>query len=258
MNPDGRYDRQMVCAHLGPAGQRRLARGAALVAGVGGLGCASADLLARAGIGRLRLVDDDVVDLANLHRQVLFDEADAGAAKVEAAARRIGRVNSGVRVEAVARRFAPTNAAALAEGVDVILDGTDNWPARFLINDLAVERGLPWVFAGVVAAEAQIMTVVPGRTPCLRCVFESPPPPCADPDCRSAGVLGPAVAVVAARQAMEALKLLTGADDAVDRHLTKLDLWTGRVQRIDVAAAAADADCPCCRRREFEFLHPDR
>jgi len=154
------------------------------------------------------------------------------------------------------QRFEPRNAAALADGVDVIIDGTDNFPTRFVINDLAVQRQLPWVFAGVVGAEAQTMTIVPARTPCLRCVFDRPPPPCAEPTSRSAGVLAPAVAAVAAFQAMEAIKLLAGAVEDISPYLTKFDLWTGQIQRIDLSRACAKTDCPCCGRRQFEFLHP--
>ncbi len=255
---DLRYTRQVAYSPFGRAGQQRLSRGRALIVGVGGLGCASADLLARSGVGFLRLVDDDRVSLANLHRQVLFDEADAAeqAPKVAAAARRIAAVNSGVRVEPIVDRLTCANAAALCEGIDVIVDGTDNFADRFIINDLAVQRGLPWIFAGVVAAEAQVMTIVPGQTPCLRCVFHEPPPPCVEPTCTAAGVLGPAVTAVASLQAMEAIKLLAGAGDRISRHLTKLDLWTGQMQRIDVARSAAEVDCPACKRRDFEFLYP--
>ena len=254
----GRYLRQVVYPGLGAAGQRRLAASSALVVGVGGLGCTVADLLARAGVGHLRLVDDDRVSLENLHRQVLFDEVDAaaGAAKVQAAARRLGRINGQVRLEAVSARFGPDNALELAGGMDVIVDGTDNFASRFVINDLAVQEGIPWVFAGVVGAEGQTMTVVPGRTPCLRCVFESPPPPCLDPSCRSAGVLGPAVAALAALEAMEALKILSGRPDSASRWLRKFDFWSGGFQQIDLAEACERSDCPCCKRRQFDFLHP--
>jgi len=251
-----RYVRQTAYAPFGVDGQRRLAAGRALIVGVGGLGCTAADLLARAGVGALRLVDDDTVSAENLHRQVLFDEADAagGAAKVNAAAARLGRVNAGVRVEAVRAKLTPANAAGLAEGVDVIVDGTDSFAARFVLNDLSIQRGVPWVFAGVVGAEAQIMPIVPGRTRCLRCVFDSPPPPCVDPSCRTAGVLGPAVAAVAALEAMEAIKILSGHADRVRGEMVKFDLWTGEMRRIDVSRACAGIVCPCCGQRRFDFL----
>ncbi len=252
-----RYARQIADPRIGPDGQRRLAGAGALIVGVGGLGCAVSQLLARAGVGLLRLVDDDVVSLTDLHRQVLFDEADVAAAapKVLAAARRIARINRQVRVQPVAARFGPANAEALAEGVDVILDGCDNFATRFVINDLAVRDGLPWVFAGVAGAEAQTMTIVPGRTPCLRCLYE-PPGPEGEPAPPAGAVLGPAVAAIAAVEAMEAIKILAGRAEDGSRDLLKVDLWRLSVQRIHAAEACAEAGCPCCRDRRFEFLYP--
>ncbi len=252
----GRYDRQVSFAPLGARGHRRLSNSAALVVGMGGLGCTVADLLARSGVGMLRLVDDDKVTVENLHRQVLFDLADAatGAVKVMAAQRRISHVNGDVRVEPVVARLAAANAEELAQGVDVVIDATDNFATRFIINDLCVMKGLPWVFAGAVGAEAQTMTIVPPATPCLRCVFDSPPPPCEDPTCRQAGVLGPAVSAIAAIQAIEAIKILSGRPEAASPFLVKFDFWANRVQRIDVLKAGARADCPCCKHHDFEFL----
>jgi len=253
-----RYQRQVIYPPLGAQGQRALAQGRVLIVGVGGLGSWAADLLVRGGVGYLRLVDDDKVDLTNLHRQDLFTERDAslGRYKVDAAKDRLARINGSATVEAVVDRLGPGNIAKLAKDIDVILDGTDNFGARFVINDFAVKTGRPWVFAGVVGAEAQTMTIVPGKTPCLRCVFDSPPPPCLDPTCRSVGVLGPAVANVAAIEALEAIKLLAGKAESVSPYLLKMDLWTNQLQRIDVAAAAANLNCPCCKQRHFEYLEP--
>jgi adenylyltransferase/sulfurtransferase len=248
-----RYQRQVVLEDLGPGGQRALMRGRALIVGVGGLGSWTAELLARAGVGFLRLADDDRVDLTNIHRQALYDEWDAreSALKVEAAAERLRQISGGLRVEPVAARAERGSIAALAADVDVILDGTDNFAARFLINDFAVKTARPWVFAGAVGSEAQTMTIVPGRTACLRCVLEEPPPPCLDPSCRSVGALGPAVAAAASFQAAEAMKILAGRSDSVSPYLTKFDVWTNSLQRLN---ALRREDCPCCRRREFEFL----
>jgi adenylyltransferase/sulfurtransferase len=256
----GRYDRQTVFEQLGPAGQRRLGQSRALIGGPGGPGCTVAELLARGGVGALRLLDDDTVKLVNLHRQILYDESDAasGAQKVTAAAARLTRINREVRLEPVAGRFGPDNAQALAGDVDVIIDGTDNFATRFVINDLAVRDGLPWVFAGALGAQCQTMTIVPGRTPCLRCVFESPPPPSAAPTCRTAGVIAPAVLAVAAVQAAEAMKILAGHGESISPFLLKFDFWANTVQRIEVARACGDVDCPCCKGRDFEFLRPDR
>lgn len=250
-----RYARQVSFAPLGPEGQRRLSAARAVLVGVGGLGSRTAELLARSGVGFLRLVDNDNVDLTNLHRQALYDEADAAAGrkKVEAAAEHLRKLNADVRIEAVAQRLDKHNIEKLAGDVDVILDGTDRFPARFLINDYAVKHSRAWVFAGVVGAEGQVMTILPG-SPCLRCVYDSPPPPCVDPTCRGEGVLAPAVAAIAAIQALEALKFLAGRVEAVSPFLAKLDLWGNAWQRIDVQNSGPRADCPCCGRKDFEFL----
>jgi adenylyltransferase/sulfurtransferase len=249
-----RFQRQIVYAPLGLEGQKRLAAGRVLILGVGGLGSWSAELLARAGVGMLRLVDDDKVDLTNIHRQGLFDEQDASAAalKVHAAAARLARINSRCKVEPIVARADRSNIATLAEGMALVLDGTDNFATRFVVNDYCVKAALPWVFAGVVGAEGQVLTIPPGGRPCLRCVFDQPPPPCADPSCRSAGVLGPAVAAIAAMQAAEAVKILAGQSAHISPYLTKLDLWTNRLQRIDAVKAAAD--CPCCKHGVYDFL----
>jgi adenylyltransferase/sulfurtransferase len=251
-----RYQRQTAFAPLGVKGQVAISSGRALIVGLGGLGTWTAELLARAGVGFLRLVDADKVDLTNIHRQGLYDEADAaaGALKVHAAAARIKRVNSAVAVETAVERLGADNIEKLAGDVAIILDGTDNFQTRFVINDYAVKTGRPWILAGVIGAEAQTMTIVPGRTPCLRCVYEFPAPVCVEPTCRRAGVLGPAVAAIAAIQAMEAIKVLSGRLEAINPFLLKMDLWTGTLQRIDVSVAAANAACPCCKHRRFEFL----
>ena len=253
-----RYSRQMVFEGIGLSGQRKLQASRALVVGVGGLGSWTAELLARAGLGTLRLVDDDRVDITNLHRQGLYDQHAAAAAmpKVLAAELRIEQINSQVDVEPIEARLDKDNIAEFARDVDLILDGTDNFAARFVINDYAVKTHVPWIFAGVVGAEGQTMTIVPPRTPCLRCLFDEPPPPCVDPICRVAGVLGPAVAVIAAMQACEAVKILAGHPDEASAHLTKLDLWNNTVQRIDADDACVRADCPCCGLGHYDYLEP--
>lgn len=251
-----RYERQIGFVPLGTAGQKRLASASALVVGVGGLGSWAAELLTRAGIGRLRLVDDDCVELANLHRQALYIEADAPASKpkVIAAARRLEKINAATVFESFIERFTAANAATLAGGVDMVIDGTDNFATRFIINDYCVKVSLPWVMAGVVGAEWQAMTIIPGLTACLRCVYDSPAPPCVEMTCRVGGVLGPAVAMVAAWQAMEAIKILSGHPEQASPYLAKFDMWGNTFQRIGADQAAARSDCPCCKRRQFDFL----
>lgn len=248
----------MIFPPFGVAGQKKLAAAKVLIIGVGGLGSWISELLARAGVGLLRLADDDKVDFTNIHRQAMYNQADAEAnrPKVAAAAEHLRLINPEVTIEPVEGRVDPHNIEKLAGNADLLIDGTDNFATRFIINDFAVKTNRPWIFAGVVGAEAQIMTIVPGQTACLRCVFDAPPPPCMDPTCRSAGVIGPAVAAVAAMQATEAIKILAGHADKVSRYLTKMDLWENTFQRIDATAAAKKIDCPCCKQRIFEYLEP--
>lgn len=252
-----RYIRQETMAELGPQGQHGLSQGKALLVGLGGLGSWSAQLLARAGVGMLRLVDFDRVDATNLARQAIYTEADAiaGRLKVDAAAEAIRQVRGDIALQALAERVTPANIAALAQDMDVIVDGTDSFDTRFLINDYAVKANRPWVFAGVVRCEAQTMTILPGQTPCLRCICEQPPPPDQQPRAAGVGVLGPAVAAIAAIQALEAVKILAGRLNTVNPYLTRLDLWTNAIQRLDLRNARR-SDCPCCGKRRFEFLNP--
>jgi len=253
-----RFARQIVYEPWGVDGQRAMAAGRALIVGVGGIGSWTAELLARAGAGFLRIADADNVDLTNLHRQGLYDQLDAEAArpKVTAAARRLAELNVECIVDAVLARVDHTNIADLAGDVDLVIDGTDNFATRFLINDYCVKAGKPWVFAGVVGAEAQIAAIVPGKTACLRCLLDEPPPPCSDPTCAQAGVLPMAVAAVAAAEAMEAAKILAGRCDAASPWLTKFDLWRNTSHRMPLGGPRQSPPCPCCIEREFEYLEP--
>ncbi len=253
-----RYVRQVAMADLGPHGQQALRSARALVVGVGGLGSWTAELLARAGVGFLRLVDSDRVEIANVHRQGLYDEYDAAAGswKVEAAAERLARINRETRTEPVPRRLDRLSVEAMAGDVELILDGTDNFATRFLLNDFAVKHRIPWIFAGVVAGEAQIMPVLPGQTACLRCILPTLPPSCSDLNCRTEGVLGPAVTAAAAFQASEAIKILSRRPHAVSPYLLKFDVWNNLMQRLDVSAPPGKGECACCGKREFEYLEP--
>ena len=252
-----RYARQISFKPFGEEGQRRLAGNSALIVGVGGLGSWVAELLVRAGLGRLRLVDDDYVDLTNIHRQSLFTEKDAKerTLKINAAANHLREINSNCEIETVFARIDRLTADRLTEGVDVIIDGTDNFPARFILNDCAIKKSKPWIFAGVLGTEAQVMAIIPGRTPCLRCLLDSPPA-CNGQTCRQAGVLGPAVAMVAAFEASEALKILSGNSDKAGQCLLVFDVWNNVVKQIDVSKLNKNADCPCCVHKNFEFLEP--
>jgi molybdopterin-synthase adenylyltransferase len=251
-----RYFPQIRFAPLGEDGQRRLAAGSVLICGCGALGSAAANLLVRAGVGKVRIVDRDFVELSNLHRVALFDESDAVAAlpKAVAAAEKLRAINSAVTVEPVVADVTPQNVEQLCDGVDLLVDGTDNFETRFLLNDAAVKRGLPWIYAGCVGAEGQTMTILPGETPCLRCLMETCPPPGAAPTCDTVGVLGPIVGALAALEAAEALKILSGNRAAVSPYLTVIDLWQNRLRQIEVRSLRETVDCPVCRRGEFGWL----
>lgn len=250
-----RYSRQIRFAGLGPEGQARLQQGTATLVGVGALGTASAQLLARAGVGTLRLIDRDVVDESNLHRQVLFSEDDAlqGLPKAVAARQRLQAVNSTISIHAAVEDLTPGNVDRLLSGSDVILDGTDNFETRYLINEWAVRQNVPWIYGAAVAAYGLTLPVLPGDGACLQCVFETPPPAETSPTCETAGVVGPVTALVAALQAAEAMKILAGRLQAVSRMLTAVDVWDGRMQQIAVSRRAGDS-CSACGAGRYPYL----
>jgi adenylyltransferase/sulfurtransferase len=250
-----RYSRQKRFPGIGGEGQQLIAGARVVVAGCGALGSVSAELLARAGVGFLRLIDRDFVEICNLQRQFLYDESDAEAAlpKAAAAQARLLRVNSGVQIEAAVADLGPSNAEDLLGDATLILDGTDNFETRYLINDFAIQRGIPWIYGGAVGSYGVTMPVVPGRTACFRCIYPDPPGG-VQPTCETAGVLGPVTAAVAAVQASQALKMLTGNFD--NPQITTMDLWSGGIRQV--AQPARDAACLCCGRREFPYLEGSR
>lgn len=255
-----RYSRQILYERIGRSGQRKLLASRVLLVGCGALGTVLADSLVRAGVGFLRICDRDYIERNNLQRQVLFDEDDiaAGLPKAEAARRKLARVNSGVTVECEVIDVTHENIERLADGASLILDGSDNFEVRYLINDLAVKTDRPWVYGAVIGATGLCMPIVPNETPCLRCVFEEAPPPESSPTCDTAGVLAPAVGIVAAFQAMEAIKILTGQLDQLNRRLMSIDAWSGRVVSLNVDPARRSDTCPCCGKRDFEHLEGRR
>lgn len=255
-NPIDRYSRQVRFHGLGEEGQRRLMASRVTICGCGALGTVLANHLVRAGVGFVRIVDRDFIETHNLQRQALFDERDVAdnLPKAEAAARKLRAMNSQVRVEPVVTDIDHTNIVDLVHDVDLVLDGTDNFETRYLINDAAVKLEKPWIFGGVIGGEGQTMTIVPGRTPCLRCVVETSPPPGMTPTCETAGVLGPAVAVIASFESVEAIKLLSGAHGSLNDELIMVDLWDWSFRRLKIAALRERVDCPCCKRREFVWL----
>lgn len=251
-----RYSRQMRFEPLGEAGQACLLSARAAVVGCGAVGSAIADILTRAGVGSLRLVDGDVVELSNLPRQSLFDESDVARAlpKAVAAAQKLRRVNSDARIEPVVTHVGARNIEHLIEDVDLVLDGTDNFATRFLLNDAAVKHGRPWIFGAALAAHGMMMVIRPGRTPCLRCVLGDAPPPGSVPTCEEAGVLASTVHTVAALESVEAVKLLAGRAEATERRLVDFDLWEGRFDYRGVDRLRGHGHCPACEQGRTDYL----
>ena len=251
-----RYSRQILYDRIGEAGQEKLRASRVALIGCGALGTVLANTLVRGGVGFLRIIDRDYVELNNLQRQVLFDENDVadGTPKAVAAAQRLARINSDVTIEPVVADANNGNIESFVESAQLILDGTDNFETRYLINDVAVKHGIPWVYGACVGAEGMVMPIIPGETPCLRCIFDEPPPPGTGQTCDTAGVLGPIVQIVASLQAIEALKILTGQTEALNRCLMQIDAWSGEFHPFDMQRAFDDGQCPCCKGGVYAYL----
>lgn len=252
-----RYSRQIRFPEIGIEGQRRICAARVLLCGCGALGTVLADTLVRAGVGFLRIVDRDFVDLTNLQRQVLFDEQDVAEQlpKSIVAAQKLARINSQVTIEPHVADIDWRNIREFARDVDLILDGTDNFEIRFLINDLSLELGIPWVYAGCVGSHGQTMAIFPHESACLRCIIESPPEAGATETCDSAGVLAPAIHMVTALQSASALKILAGRKDLVLPQLTMVDVWDGTLRQMDLAGLRERSDCPACSQGRRDWLH---
>jgi molybdopterin-synthase adenylyltransferase len=256
VNGDERYSRQVLFPPIGAAGQERIRAAGVLVLGCGGLGGESASLLARAGVGRLRIVDRDVVDLSNLQRQALFDEDDARECipKAVAAARRLASVNSDVGVEPIVADIHAGNILGFLAGIDLVVDGFDNFEGRFLLNDACVRQGLPWVYGACVGESGVSALVVPGRTPCLRCILPELPAAGSAPTCDTTGILGPAAHLVASLEVAQALRWLVTREAPEPAVLLSADVWSLHLHRIELPARETLPSCPCCVGRRFEFL----
>ena len=255
-----RYQRQTLLPQIGDTGQARLARSRVLLVGCGALGTVAAEQLVRAGVGMIRIVDRDIVELTNLQRQVLFDEQDVReqTPKAIAAANRLGRINSSVRIEPVVADFHAGNAeelAGLIEGgrIDLILDGSDSVETRYLLNDVSVKHAVPWIYGACVGTVGRAMAIIPPKTACLRCLFVQPNGAGELPTCDTAGVFSPVPAVVASLQAAAAIKILVGKSEAAAEELFVIDLWENHLRAISTAAAKRP-DCIACGQRHFEYL----
>ena len=255
-----RYRKQSFFHGLGESGQERLESARVVLIGCGALGSVMADTLVRAGVGYVRLIDRDFVDLSNLQRQVLYDEDDVAQRlpKVIAAQRKLQRVNSLVEIEAHVEDVSAANILELIDGCELILDGTDNFEVRYLINDASLETGTPWINGGCVGAHGQVMPIFPGRTPCLRCLMPEIPEPGSTETCDTAGVIGPAVNVIASLQATEALKILSGQLELVEPALTVVDVWEGTWRRMKLQQPDLREHCPACSQGERLWLSGHR
>jgi len=264
-----RYHRQMLLPGIGEEGQRKLSESKVLVLGCGALGTVLANMLGRAGVGELIIVDRDFIEITNLQRQVLFDEDDVENAipKAEAAKQKLAKINSQIKVTAVVDDVNHTNVEKLCEGVDLVVDGVDNFETRFIANDAIVKLGLPYVYGGAVGTVGMSYAILPHTTggdsewekagvatPCLRCIFEQAPPPGMNPTCDTAGVIGPVVSIVANYQVVEAIKILTGNWSAIRPTLLSIDVWENDLRQFKVARAYDVGECTCCKKRSFEFL----
>jgi adenylyltransferase/sulfurtransferase len=248
-----RYSRQVLFGGIGAAGQRKLGAAHVAVVGCGATGSAIASLLARAGVGSLRIIDRDYVEPSNLQRQSLFDEADAAEClpKAIAATRKIGAFNSQISVEPQVADLTPANVETLLAGTTLILDGTDNFETRYLLNDFAVSRSLPWIYTAAVGSYGVTLNVLPGKTACLACVFPDAPRGAVE-TCETAGILNSAVNLAASIAATEALKLLVGVEDRIRRTLLSFDVWTN--ERAEIGAAQPRPGCRTCGQRDFLHL----
>lgn len=247
-----KYSRQILFQQIGEEGQQKLLASKAAIVGCGALGTAQANALVRAGVGYLRIVDRDYVEESNLQRQSLFDESDARESlpKAVSAERKLKQINSEVRIEGVVADATGRNIEDLVRGFDIILDGTDNFETRYLLNDVSVKLGIPWIYGAVVASSAVTMTILPGKGPCLACVFPSPPSGLHE-TCDTVGVIGPAAAWASAIQVTEALKILLGQEQELHGSLLAFDIWQNRTQQV---RPGRDPDCQTCGLRVFTHL----
>lgn len=252
-----RYSRQILFKGIGKTGQERLLNSRVLLVGCGALGASHAEMLARAGVSKLRIVDRDFVEFTNLQRQTLFKESDAAERlpKVIAAKQRIAEINSGIEVEALVADVNNSNIESLIDGCDLVLDGTDNFQVRYLINDACVKHGKTWIYGAAVSSYGTTMTVIPHKTPCLRCIFDEMPDAGSAPTCDTAGVIMPIISSISSIQVAEAIKLLVGETESLHRSLIQIDVWQNDWRKVKLSGP--NGDCKTCGKRNFEFLDVD-
>jgi len=252
-----RYSRQILFSEIGESGQKKLLQSCVLIIGCGALGAAHAETLARAGVGFLRIVDRDFVEFSNLQRQTLFSESDAKEKlpKAIAAKKRLAEINSEIEVEAVVADVSHSNIENLIEDYDLVLDATDNFQTRYLINDACVKLKKIWIYGAAVSSYGVTMTIIPNETPCLRCIFEEMPGAGSSPTCDTAGVIQPIISIISSVQTTEALKILTGNFDVLHKSLIQFDAWQNDWRKIKLVQP--NADCKTCGQMDFEFLEAE-
>lgn len=249
-----RYSRQILFPEIGREGQEKLLASHVMILGCGALGASHAEMLARAGVGHLKIVDRDFVEFTNLQRQTLFKESDAEdrLPKAAAAKTRIAEINSEVEVESIIADVNNSNFESLIKGCDLVLDGSDNFQVRYLLNDACVKQNRPWIYGAAVSSYGTSMTVIPGQTPCLRCIFEEMPDAGSAPTCDTAGVIMPIISSISAIQVSEAIKLIVSDFDSLHRSLVQIDVWANDWRKIRLAEP--NKNCVCCVQKNFEFL----
>lgn len=249
-----RYARQILFSDIGEVGQERLSSACVVILGCGALGSIQAEILARAGVGKLKIIDRDVLEESNLQRQALYDEqqVEERLPKVIAALQRLRKINSSIEIEGEIADITSQNIESFIDGADLVLDATDNFETRFVLNDACLKHNIPWIYGACVSSYGLSMNILPQRTPCLRCVFEEMPPPGSLQTCDTAGVIAPIVNVIASIQCTEALKILVGADEDLRPGMLNVDLWDGRF--IPVEMKEPRSDCPACQHQQWDYL----
>lgn len=254
-----RYSRQILFQHIGEERQKLLMDSYAVVVGCGALGTVSSSYLTRAGIGHIRIIDRDFIEEGNLQRQILFDENDIaeGLPKAVAAQRKLQRVNTKINIEGIVTDVNYANIEGLTKDADIILDGTDNFETRFLINDSCVKNNIPWIYGACIGSRGLVMNIIPSKTPCLRCVFETMPQMGSFPTCDTAGVIGPIAGIIASLQVTEAIKILAEDYESINKTLIDIDVWDTKFKQIDVADLKDLNNCPTCKLHKYSYLEAE-
>jgi adenylyltransferase/sulfurtransferase len=254
-----RYSRQILFQHIGGERQKVLMNSSAVVIGCGALGTVSSSYLTRAGIGQIRIIDRDFIEESNLQRQILFDENDISEnlPKAIAAQRKLQKINTKVKIEGIVTDVNYANIEELTQGVDIIIDGTDNFETRFLINDFCVKNSVPWIYGACIGGRGVVMNIIPSETPCLRCVFETMPQIGSFPTCDTAGVIGPIAGIIASIQVTEAIKILSEDYESINKTLIEIDVWNTKFRQIDVSGLKELNNCPTCKLHNYTFLEAE-